>query len=148
MTRSLFKRRLPAVVILGLCWAVHGQVNTATSAQAPAAAEPKHPLEVLLDQIDELQEQIQALRRELATAKLKTADAARELQELRQFIADHHEFGQEHNDDAFPFQAKTSGGGDLGVVLGGSRSGQYCDLGAGSRGRGAQASAGGSAGPD
>ncbi|MCZ6811171.1 MAG: hypothetical protein O7D97_04135 [Planctomycetota bacterium] len=102
MTHSIFKRRLPAVVILGLCWAVHGQVEPATpaqragpSAQAPAGAEPKHPLEVLLDQIDELQAQIQALRRELAAARLQTADAERELGELRQFIADHHEFGQD-----------------------------------------------------
>ncbi len=102
MTRSLFKRRLPVVVILGLCWAVHGQVDPATaaqpaepSAQASAAAEPKHPLEVLLDEIDELQEQIQALRRELAAARLQTAAAERELQELRQFVADHREFGQD-----------------------------------------------------
>ena len=55
----------------------------------------KGPIEILLEEIDDLQEEIHALRMQLAQARTDAATAERELAELRQFIDDNHELGQD-----------------------------------------------------
>jgi hypothetical protein len=61
----------------------------------PAPGEPLDPLRILLDEIDRLHDVVDALRLELAEAKLQAAGARRELDELRQFIDDHERLGRD-----------------------------------------------------
>lgn len=69
-----------------------------TSPQADATNEKEQeadPLQLLLDEIQQLHAEILTLRRQVAAAQLAWSEANRELGELRQFIDDHHEFGQD-----------------------------------------------------
>jgi len=50
---------------------------------------------LLLDEIARLHTDILTLRRQMAQARLDSSQSKRELAELRQFIDDHHEFGQD-----------------------------------------------------
>lgn len=63
-------------------------------APAPAPATAGVPLAILLDEIDALRAEVQTLRADLARANVDAAAAHREADELRQFIEDHHEFGE------------------------------------------------------
>ena len=56
---------------------------------------PMHPIDALLQQIDDLQDTVDALRNALAESKLEAALWQRERDELRRFIQDHHEFGSD-----------------------------------------------------
>jgi hypothetical protein len=56
---------------------------------------PDDPIELLLDEIDRLDAVILDLRRQLAECDLRRNDAERELEEMRQFIRDHREFGED-----------------------------------------------------
>ncbi len=56
---------------------------------------PLDPFEMLLQEIEDLQITVDALRAVLAESKLESAVLHRELDELRQFIQDHHEFGRD-----------------------------------------------------
>ncbi len=58
-----------------------------------APAEPLDAIDLLLERIEELGATVDALRTALADSKLEAADKQRELDELRQFIEDHYEFG-------------------------------------------------------
>ena len=59
------------------------------------SAGPMHPIDALLQQIDDLQHTVDALRNALAQSKLEAAVWQRERDELRQFVEDHHEFGSD-----------------------------------------------------
>ncbi len=63
-------------------------------AEAPPAA-PLGPIEMLLQEIEDLQVTVDAVRAALAESKLESAGWRRELDELRQFIQDRHEFGRD-----------------------------------------------------
>ncbi|MCH7849934.1 MAG: hypothetical protein IIB53_16430, partial [Planctomycetes bacterium] len=63
----------------------------ATSEKEPEA----DPLQLLLDEIQQLHTEILTLRRQVAQAQMASSQAKRELAELRLFIDDHHEFGQD-----------------------------------------------------
>ena len=60
-----------------------------------APAEPLDPIDLLLERIEELGATVDALRTALADSKLDSAASKRELDELRQFIEDHYEFGRD-----------------------------------------------------
>jgi hypothetical protein len=66
---------------------------------APPPAErrerPSDPLEYLLEEIADMSTQLRDLRGEMARIGLERATCERELAELRQFIADHHEYGDD-----------------------------------------------------
>ncbi|MCH6551522.1 MAG: hypothetical protein IH804_05860, partial [Planctomycetes bacterium] len=70
---------LAAAVALGP--GVHGQT------------EPADTLPAAQSEIERLPSQSEALRLELATARMELAKARKELDELRQFILDHHQYG-------------------------------------------------------
>lgn len=57
--------------------------------------EPSHPLDALFEELNDLRGTVDALRRALALAKLETAVALRERDELAQFIQDRDEFGRD-----------------------------------------------------
>jgi hypothetical protein len=76
-------RALPILVLL--C------VPAAAQQQAPPAA--AHPLDALFEEIEELRETVGTLREALAQAKLETARAERERDELWHFIQDHDRLG-------------------------------------------------------
>ncbi len=57
--------------------------------------EQTDPLQLLLDEIARLHAEILTLRRQAALAQLDSSQSKRELAELRQFIDDHHELGQD-----------------------------------------------------
>jgi multidrug efflux pump subunit AcrA (membrane-fusion protein) len=78
-----------AVPVLALAWPAG---SIAMQEIAPGAA---YPLSVgaLLDEIDRLRATADGLRQELAQARLDANAARRELDEIRQFIADHDEYG-------------------------------------------------------
>ena len=57
--------------------------------------EQTDPLQLLLDEIAHLHAEILTLRRQTAQAQLDSSQSKRELAELRQFIDDHHELGQD-----------------------------------------------------
>ncbi len=68
----------------------------------PGGAEPvrtvessRSAVEMLLDEVALLSEEINILRRQLAEARMAASAAEEELAELRQFISDHHEFGDD-----------------------------------------------------
>jgi multidrug efflux pump subunit AcrA (membrane-fusion protein) len=67
----------------------------APPASTPAAPGPGYPLSVsaLLDEIDRLRSTVDALRQELAQARLDANATRRELEEVQQFIADHELHG-------------------------------------------------------
>ena len=74
------------------------KTNPTTSPQADATSEEEpeaDPLQLLLDEIQQLHAEILTLRRQVAQAQMASSQAKRELAELRQFIDDHHEFGQD-----------------------------------------------------
>ncbi len=75
-----------------------GTTGPTTSPQADATSETKQeadPLQLLLDEIQQLHAEILTLRRQVAQAQMASSQAKRELAELRRFIDDHHEFGQD-----------------------------------------------------
>ena len=75
-----------------------GKANPTTSPQTDATSEKEpevDPLQLLLDEIQQLHAEILTLRRQAAAAQMASSQAKRELAELRQFIDDHHEFGQD-----------------------------------------------------
>ncbi|MEE9128410.1 MAG: hypothetical protein V3T84_00185 [Phycisphaerales bacterium] len=75
-----------------------GKTGPTTSLQADATSETEQeadPLQLLLDEIQQLHAEILTLRRQVAQAQMASSQAKRELAELRQFIDDHHEFGQD-----------------------------------------------------
>lgn len=75
-----------------------GKTGPTTSPQADAASEKEpeaDPLQLLLDEIQQLHAEILTLRRQVAQAQMASSQAKRELAELRLFIDDHHEFGQD-----------------------------------------------------
>ena len=70
--------------------------TTSPQADATSEKEPEaDPLQLLLDEIQQLHTEILMLRRQVAQAQMASSQAKRELAELRQFIDDHHEFGQD-----------------------------------------------------
>jgi len=75
------------------------QTDPAVAQSADAAndeqEEQPDPLQLLLDEIARLHTDILTLRRQMAQARLDSSQSKRELAELRQFIDDHHEFGQD-----------------------------------------------------
>ncbi len=74
------------------------QTSPTTSPQADATSEKEpeaDPLQLLLDEIQQLHAEILMLRRQVAQAQMASSQAKRELAELRLFIDDHHEFGQD-----------------------------------------------------
>ena len=75
------------------------QTDPAVAQNADAAndeqEEQPDPLQLLLDEIARLHTDILTLRRQMAQARLDSSQSKRELAELRQFIDDHHEFGQD-----------------------------------------------------
>ncbi len=66
-----------------------------TEAPTTASLDPLDPLDMLLQEIEDLQVTVDAVRAALAESKLEAAGWRRELDELRQFIQDHHEFGRD-----------------------------------------------------
>jgi hypothetical protein len=75
-----------------------GAAEPATAGAAEAEAEadaPFDPVRMLLEEIDRLNEEILAMRRDLATARLEAADANRELNELRRFLQDNERLGDD-----------------------------------------------------
>ncbi len=56
---------------------------------------PLGPIEMLLQEIEDQQVTVDAVRAALAESKLEAAGWRRELDEIRQFIQDHHEFGRD-----------------------------------------------------
>ncbi|MEE8155439.1 MAG: FxLYD domain-containing protein [Phycisphaerales bacterium] len=75
-----------------------GNTSPTTSPQADATTEQEpeaDPLQLLLDEIQQLHTEILTLRRQVAQAQMASSQAQRELAELRQFIDDRHEFGQD-----------------------------------------------------
>jgi hypothetical protein len=62
---------------------------------APAKPEPTDPLRILLAEVDRLYEVIESQRRELAAVKLEAAETRRELNTLRQFVADNEALGRD-----------------------------------------------------
>ncbi len=75
-----------------------GKTSPTTSPQTDATSEKEpeaDPLQLLLDEIQQLHAEILTLRRQVAQAQMASSQAKRELAELRQFIDDHHEFGQD-----------------------------------------------------
>lgn len=71
------------------------QQEQASTGQDASAAPPRSALELLLDEIAMLNGEITQLRRHLAEARMQTSAAQQELDELRQFMADQHEFGDD-----------------------------------------------------
>ncbi len=74
------------------------QTSPTTSPQADATSEEEleaDPLQLLLDEIQQLHAEILTLRRQVAQAQMASSQANRELAELRLFIDDHQEFGQD-----------------------------------------------------
>ncbi len=70
--------------------------TTSPQADATSEKEPEaDPLQLLLDEIQQLHTEILTLRRQVAQAQMASSQAKRELAELRLFIDDHHEFGQD-----------------------------------------------------
>ena len=57
--------------------------------------EQTDPLQLLLDEVARLHAEILTLRRQTAQAQLDSSQSKRELVELRKFISDHHELGQD-----------------------------------------------------
>ncbi len=74
-----------------------GQAPDAAETGPPTAAptEPMDAIDLLLERIEELGATVEGLRTALADSKLQTASRQRELDELRQFIEDHYEFGRD-----------------------------------------------------
>ncbi len=66
-----------------------------TGRPTTAPAEPVDAIDLLLERIEELGATVDALRTALADSMLDSADRQRELDELRQFIDDHYEFGRD-----------------------------------------------------
>jgi hypothetical protein len=60
---------------------------------APPAQEPTDPLSVLQQKVAGLQDELVQLRHELARSELARQAATDALEELQQFITDHHEYG-------------------------------------------------------
>lgn len=56
---------------------------------------PKSTIELLLDEIDRLKGELEGLRSRLAETELKQNEAERELEAMRRFIRDHHEYGRD-----------------------------------------------------
>lgn len=56
---------------------------------------PLDPIDMLLQEVEDLRHTVDALRAALAESKLETAVTQRDLDELRQFIEDRHEFGRD-----------------------------------------------------
>lgn len=75
------------------------QADPAVAQSANAASDEQEeqtdPLQLLLDEIARLHAEILTLRRQMAQAQLDSSQSKRELAELRQFIDDHHEYGQD-----------------------------------------------------
>jgi len=79
-----------------------GLMASASLAQHEAVAEtetpmtaPLDPIDMLLQETEDLQATVDALRAALAESKLEAAGWRRELDELRQFIQDRHELGRD-----------------------------------------------------
>lgn len=70
---------------------------TTNSSNKQSAQDEKEsdPIKMLLKEVDRVHAQLVALRKELAQAKLERNKAQRELDELRQFISDNKQFGQD-----------------------------------------------------
>ncbi|MHC4217778.1 MAG: hypothetical protein ACYSU7_04900 [Planctomycetota bacterium] len=62
---------------------------------APEKAEPTDPVRILLAEVDRLYEVIESQRREMAAMKLEAAETWRELEQLRQFVADNEALGRD-----------------------------------------------------
>ncbi len=74
------------------------KTSPTTSPQADATSEKEpeaDPLQLLLDEIQQLHAEILTLRRQVAQAQMSSSQSKRKLAELRLFIDDHHEFGQD-----------------------------------------------------
>lgn len=62
---------------------------------AAVAVPPRSAIEMLLDEVAGLNDEIGRLRQQLADANLRASTAESEAAELRQFLADHREFGDD-----------------------------------------------------
>ncbi len=92
MRRMTANRRSPVRTIVVTLALLLASVAPAQNVTEPSAG-PMHPIDALLQQIEDLQNTVEALRNALAESKLEAAAWQRERDELRQFIQDHHEFG-------------------------------------------------------
>ncbi len=80
-----------AITIGGL---LAGTASTATQPQ-DSQQERVDPIRLLINQIDELNTEIMSLRQQVADAELRASTAEQDLAELRQFIADNDQYGQD-----------------------------------------------------
>jgi len=71
------------------------QKEQAAGAEGDEQQEQADPLQLLLDEIARLHNEILTLRRQVAQGQLDSSQSKRDLAELRQFIDDHHELGQD-----------------------------------------------------
>ncbi len=94
MTGMTRNRRSPARIIVMTLALLPASVAPAQPVTEPSAG-PMHPIDALLQQIDDLQNTVEALRNALAESKLEATAWQRERDELRRFIQDHHEFGSD-----------------------------------------------------
>lgn len=84
---------LRITTVLLACLLTSASVAQDEGETAPSV--PVDPIEMLVQEIEDLQNTVDALRAALAESKLESAGSLRELDELRQFIQDHHEFGRD-----------------------------------------------------
>ena len=91
MTRTRRSHARTIIVTLAMLPASVAPAQNAT--EHPAG--PMHPIDALLQQIEDLQSTVDALRNALAESKMEAAVWQRERDELRRFIQDHHELGRD-----------------------------------------------------
>lgn len=94
-------------VLLTICLAICAMIgaddrpagpapNVQESEQKQDEARPdRTPIQILLDEIDRLQAEMKDMRQELAQAKLEAETYRKQVEEMEQFILDHHEYGQD-----------------------------------------------------
>lgn len=83
------------IAISHLCLALIAALALGVAAAGQDRSEPTDPIERLERDVADLQVVVQTLREELAKAHLARIEAEEAAAELRQFIDDHHEFGQD-----------------------------------------------------
>jgi hypothetical protein len=81
--------------------AAQTQPATKPAPQSPAIPKKVDPLQAIFDELAMLREQVTQLRSQLASQTLRADSCQREVEELRQYIADHQQFG----DDFSKYQA-------------------------------------------
>jgi len=72
-----------------------GDADESSEGNAAGANRPLTEEERLIREAKALLEEVRMLRQQLAESELARAELQRELDELRQFIADHHEYGRD-----------------------------------------------------